>query len=232
MIIFNKILLALNKAMYLIEFIIFNQKLLTMYNSLEILEKNGTILDIGANKGQSVKFFLKNFSKANIISFEPSLSSYKQLIRIKNPRVKFINIGLSHKIGEITFNESIISERSTFSVPYKYTGFKKLLTFNRNLYTQVKGKTETVDYVSLKYNLHNIVLCKIDTEGFEYEVLQGAKNSLINKKVKVIQLEISGDNSQNHYNNKIFKYLKKLDYNYYGHLKHPTGNYYDYFYTS
>jgi hypothetical protein len=55
-------------------------------------------------------------------------------------------------------------------------------------------------------NLKNIDLIKIDTEGHEYEVLQGLKSNI--KIVKIILIEFHNDNIFINYNaNKIHKYL-------------------------
>ena len=64
----------------------------------KLLPKNPIIIDVGANKGQTIDFFLKIFSKPKIYAFEPS-DTYKF---IKN-KYK------SHKNIE-TYNPALFTE--------------------------------------------------------------------------------------------------------------------------
>ena len=48
------------------------------YNEI-ISKKNPVIFDIGANKGQTIEFFLKIFKNPKIYAFEPSRDVYKIL---------------------------------------------------------------------------------------------------------------------------------------------------------
>ena len=60
-------------------------------------------------------------------------------------------------------------------------------------------------------NLHNFknryIVIKIDTEGFEYNVLKGASKLLKNNKV-FCQVEIKDKNMNN-----VFTFFKKINYN-------------------
>ena len=51
-----------------------------------------TVFDIGAHKGETLKFFLKNMRIGNVYSFEPSKSSFEILIRNSNILKKGIAI--------------------------------------------------------------------------------------------------------------------------------------------
>ena len=61
-----------------------------------------------------------------------------------------------------------------------------------------KVQIQTLDNLFLN-ELKSIDLLKIDTEGFEYEVLLGAKNLLENKKVNKIIIEFQNEDTYENY---------------------------------
>ena len=59
------------------------------------------------------------------------------------------------------------------------------------LQKEIKVKTTTIDSYCKKYNVESIDILKIDVQGNELKVLQGAKRMLKEKRVKLIFTEIS-----------------------------------------
>ena len=60
------------------------------------------VLDVGGNKGQSISYFLKLNENTKIISFEPTRSLYKYLIKKYNsfPNITISNTGISSFSGK------------------------------------------------------------------------------------------------------------------------------------
>jgi len=192
---------------------------------IKFLKKNGLsrinlIFDVGAHKGESINLFLKNMTVKNIISFEASPLNFKFLeINKKNLEKKFPNtkitieniaLGSDEKIIVFNqFNESSSSTMNDINQESKY--FKKkfnLLNFRnkKNIYKSFKLKTETLDNYMKKKNLDKISFLKIDTEGYEYEILKGLKKRI--EFVDTIMFE-------HHYDNMIVKKYTFSEINYF-----------------
>ena len=97
------------------EAIFFYPKLKKFYND-NLKNASVSILDVGANKGQSIDFFLGINPNAKITAFEPNKKLF-QLLEEKyknNDNIILNNLGVSNTNGELEFNENILDETSTF----------------------------------------------------------------------------------------------------------------------
>jgi FkbM family methyltransferase len=146
--------------------------------------------DIGANVGTYSEQLL-SFTNTNVISFEPLPKAYEILSRLQSKypnRIKIFNAGVgnSNEVMELKFGNHT-SELASFS------GNKNLIKFleienNQSLMVQVN----TLDnYIRSLRISEEIDLIKIDTEGFEYEVLLGASETIFKNKPKFIQIEFN-----------------------------------------
>lgn len=147
------------------------------------------IFDIGANVGNYAMVMRKLGFEGNIVSFEPLSETFKKLQKnaAKDNNWETINIALGDKDGESEINIAGNNDSSSIlemmpshskSAPESsYIGnerikVNKLDTLFENLYR--KGDNAFV---------------KIDTQGYELNVLQGAEKSLSH--IKGIQIEMS-----------------------------------------
>lgn len=151
-----------------------------------------TIFDIGANKGQSIKFFSQIFDKPKMYAFEPSPRTFRTLKRfvehLEGPDVSIHQIGIGDKEQTINFYESILSETSTFSLPNRDSEYLKkknrILFQNSNTaFTSISTRVTTIDAFLNENKVEQIDVLKIDVEGFELEVIQGAQQALRDGKV-------------------------------------------------
>ncbi len=163
------------------------------------------IFDVGAFHGNFVSRCLKICKKkTNYHIFEPSSNEYKILqnkfYKLKNCNIN--NCALGEKSGTKIFYESHIPTISSFkknnSISYlnsRILFFKllkiipKSINFN-NVYTETKVNVLTLDQYCKNLLIDKIDYLKIDVEGFEKEVLIGAKNLIKNKNIRYIQLEL------------------------------------------
>jgi FkbM family methyltransferase len=167
---------------------------------------NFVIFDIGANIGQTAKFYNNLLSKPQIYSFEPVTSTFNQL----NANIKESNIScFEYALGAKKEKVEIVVDDSN-------NGLNSLV---KNVYSSLNtGKTEivevhTVDEIFEKLNLDRIDILKIDTEGFDLEVLHGSKNVLSDRKVKYVFCEVGFNNEPNKGNfYEINKLLRKYDF--------------------
>ncbi len=160
------------------------------------------VFDIGAHKGESIIFFLNNFKINKIISFEASPINFNSLKnkeeRIKKKFSKSIiqleNIALGSSIEKKKlkqFDESSSSTLSQINENSKYfkTKFAWVNLFNKKnkLYNEILININTLDNYIETNKIDLIDVIKIDTEGFEFEILQGITRNF--KKVKLILFE-------------------------------------------
>jgi len=170
------------------------------YNNFKLL------IDVGAHKGESIKLFSKNFVIKKIISFEASPINFQYLKKkIKNNKLGYNNteivlentaLGAEDKIIEFNqFNESSSSTIKEIDKESKYYKRKfRLINFlnNKETYQKIKIKISKLkDYIE-KNNIKKIDFMKIDTEGYEFEILLGLENKI--KIVDIIMFEHHYDN--------------------------------------
>jgi len=151
------------------------------------LEGNQTpvICDVGANEGQTVDKFKKLFPASIIHSFEPSKETFQCLkSNIKKfDSVTAWNFGLGAEAQTLQFNENTLSSMSSFlpSTPETW-----------GLVKQVNSvEVQTLDQFAANNKLPCIDVLKIDTQGYEYEVLKGSINLLKDRKIKLVYLEVT-----------------------------------------
>ena len=74
------------------------------------------IFDVGANKGQSIRWYKKKFPNSIIHSFEPNKKEVEKLIvKYKNDNsVVLNNVAVGEKPGNLEFNINAISGHSSF----------------------------------------------------------------------------------------------------------------------
>ena len=182
------------------------------YNDFKIL------VDIGAHKGESIKLFSKNFIIKKIISFEASPINFEFLKKkidenkqeYNNTEIVLENIalGAENKIIEFNqFNESSSSTIKDINKESKYYKRKfRLINFlnNKKIYKIIQIKISKLkDYVE-KNNIKKIDFLKIDTEGYEFEILSGLENKI--QLVDTVMFE-------HHYDNMIKKSYTFTDIN-------------------
>lgn len=125
-------------------------------------EKKDIVIDCGANVGE-INLALKELGvKIDYFAFEPDLETFKCL-NLNNPNSSLYNIGLSNKNAESKLFIDNEGGNSSFS------------NFGTEEYINVESKS--LD--SFKF-AKDIKLLKIDAEGYEPEVLEGAVETLKN----------------------------------------------------
>ena len=182
--------------------------------------KNTHFIDIGANDGWFLKV-INRFSKdARITSYEPLLSQHQALDQLKtkykNLDVKKVAVG--DKEGTLVINE------------YGTTGLSSLKKikgqYDGQRFDQSLKVSHPVKVVILDNEMDNIInsevnetinteyVLKVDTQGFEYEVLLGAQKSLQTGVFKYIILELVTEEKyeNGHSYDFLFDYLHKFGY--------------------
>ncbi|MFW5760810.1 MAG: FkbM family methyltransferase [Cyclobacteriaceae bacterium] len=147
------------------------------------------IFDVGANKGQYGKLMRMLGYDKQIISFEPLTNAFSVLEKNSKLDKKWdaYNYGLGSRnqnlkinISKNSFSSSILDILESHTKPFPDAAYvseelievKKLDDIFNNFYSE-----------------KDRIFVKIDTQGFEMEVLKGAAESL--EKIKGIQIELS-----------------------------------------
>ena len=153
------------------------------YFDLRKFEQNyhpKVIFDVGANAGQTVLKWNRFFPNAEYYCFEPVGSTMailkKNTAKSKNIRYYQCALGAERKQAEIVLCED--SSLNSFVDSVKEIGET----------TEVVQIT-TLDEVCQSENISHIDVLKIDTEGFDIEVLKGATAMLTEMRITFIQVE-------------------------------------------
>lgn len=220
----NKISFFRNIVFFLF-YILFNPRLivpllrnvyLPAYVQFEWLKKYNitSVIDVGANNGNTVKALHYIFPKANIYAFEPIREEYVKIKKkVSSPNITLENVALSNKRGPSTLYKYNYTPASSMlpSLPYYAKRSRGLSGFNR-----VQVETTTLDSYFKNIKLTGITLLKIDTQGTEKLILEGGKNLL--KDITIVHIETS---FMKLYKNQclfkdVYNYLTKLGFKYWG----------------
>ena len=191
----------------------FHKKKLFSFLKKKKFDDFDTVFDVGAHKGETIELYIKHFEIKKLYSFEPSYLSFNYLKRkINEPKIKrcktqiFIeNIALGKEKKHIKIkhmNESSSSTIKEINIDSKYFKKKQKLLFNlgdKNFFNELDTYQLTLDNYMSQKNIAKLDLLKIDTEGYEFEVLSGAKKNI--KNINLILFE-------HHYHDMIKKNYK------------------------
>ncbi len=147
--------------------------------------KNDLCFDVGANIGHKVEMFLEIGAK--VVAIEPQTACVNQLKQkfANNPNVQIIPKGLSDKAGKTQIAICETDNRlSSFQDSYTKDSIfaKQGITWNE--FEEVE--LTTLDALIAQYGMPKY--CKIDVEGYEYNVLSG-----LSKPIPVVSFEFSGE---------------------------------------
>ena len=165
----------------------------------KILEiSNPVTFDVGANEGQSILLYRKYFSNPLFHCFEPDVKAFKLLeSKYKNDsNVNLKLLGLGEKREVKIFNSYLETGKSSFLELNKNTEFIKYkaksigVDVKNYLNENYEQKIDTIDNYSEINNISKINLLKIDTQGYEKNVIEGANKSIIQNKIDIIKVEI------------------------------------------
>ena len=160
-----------------------------------LIKKHLNIIDIGAHEGETIDFFLKNFKINKIFSFEPNLTLFEDLKKkYIDEKINIFNYGVGLNYEEKNLNITIDGASSTFNEINTDTNY-----FKRKEKILLLGKNEPffldpqkVKIVNLSKFLLNkeksIDILKIDTEGYEFNILNGIESEDF-KKINYIYFE-------------------------------------------
>ncbi len=152
------------------------------------------VLDVGANRGNYASKILNLCPDATLYAFEPHPATFSLLQQVADKRgFEAINSGMGAETGVLQLYDRKEADGSGTEHASVYRDVIEGL--HQVSATAVEISLNTVDTFVRQRDLKKITLLKIDTEGHEYEVLQGAAESLACGMVEMIQLEFNEMNT-------------------------------------
>ena len=144
-------------------------------------------IDIGANIGDYTKLLLLE-TESKVISFEPLKGAFEELKKIHlqfKDRSEIHNIAL----GAETKKQNIFYEHEKSEKASLVSNLEEISLIGDKNKNKTLIDVKKLDDFESYFSKQKIDLIKIDTEGFEYEVLKGATKILDQHKPKFIQIE-------------------------------------------
>lgn len=143
------------------------------------------IFDVGANSGQTIRNLRQRFPVGEIHAFEPAEPAFAEL-RAKCghlPDVHLNQTALGGEPGEYEFYEMDSSPMSSF-LPLGRDGWSRVVRTTRMRVT-------TVDDYCSRHGIESIDILKSDTQGYDLEVLRGARGMLESGRVHLVYMEVN-----------------------------------------
>lgn len=146
---------------------------------------DGMLFDVGANHGSYTRFLRRLSPGSRIHAFEPHPKTFAVLEqRVAGPLVTLVNMAVSDSSGTMQLHDFAEADGSTqASLAQASVGL-----FDPNTVSHTVEAT-TIDAYMAQAGIDTIDLLKIDTEGFDINVLRGAKSALGRGAIKAIQFE-------------------------------------------
>jgi FkbM family methyltransferase len=158
-----------------------------------ILDDNvRTVFDVGANAGQTALRFAAAFPRAKVYSFEPDPDTFRRLEAAvaQLPSVRPFNAALGRASGEGRLFR--FGSDETNSLLPKAQGAESYVADAGYLREagSVPVAVTTLDRVCAELGVTRIDLLKMDTQGYELEILHGAQRMLESGAIGLIYTEL------------------------------------------
>jgi len=162
----------------------FVEKILSHYKNKDIV-----VFDVGANKGDYSDMILQGKNNAIVYAFEPNPKSFHELSEYaKNKKnLRLYNKGCGDSNSEMTLYDVKNDDGSELASLYKDV----INNIHKMECTEAKIEIIRLDDFCRENDIKKIDLLKIDTEGNEMKVLQGAKDIIQKGFVRIIHFEFN-----------------------------------------
>ena len=173
----------------------------------QIVKKGDTVIEIGANIGTHTLILSNLCENGKVIAFEPQRVVFQTLCA---------NVALNSKTNVYTYQRALSNENGYINIPY--LNYDTINNFGGISLEDVKEgekvlKQKLDTFLKDEFEVDNIKLIKIDVEGMERDVLEGAKES-----IKQYKPYIYLENDRRDRSKELIEYIFSLGYKAYWHL--------------
>jgi len=148
-----------------------------------------TVFDIGTYHGNFVDLLLSKNNDLNVHCFEPTADTFRFLSEKYKEKKNIVlnNVAVSNYKGESEFNINSYSE--TNSLLESSTLNNDIDQLTANISKQKVNIISLTEYIE-NYNIDEVDLIKIDSQGNTYYIIEGLRDKLLNKKIKYLYVEV------------------------------------------
>ena len=166
----------------------FIQKKIINFFRSKLNNKKIVFFDVGSHFGETVNLFNKYLGIKEFHCFEASPKNFdilrNKIMKFRHKDICYLNnFGVGQRNYETFINQTQESSSSTINNLNLNSNYflRKLKVLNitdiKNYIKKVPIKIRSLDYYIEKNDIQSIDILKIDTEGFEFEVLKGLKKN-------------------------------------------------------
>lgn len=159
-----------------------------------ITSESITYFDVGANAGTYARDFMLNFEKGgDALLFEPNAALHDDLknnTQLSDWNSRVIGVALGQESGPTNFNifpsdKDYFTNSSCLDVdPVLHE-----ISTNYDNAESIEVILDTLDNYTKKFNRINYL--KVDTQGYDLNVLKGSKETLLLQKIDVLSVEFT-----------------------------------------
>lgn len=157
----------------------------------ELIRPGDTVFDVGANVGEWSLCALELNKPIYLYAFEPLPLIFNDLQQhlASYSGVQAFNLALSNNVGRVNF--------CYYDETYAFAGLssfyvREVLKADHQPPKIIEVEQDTLVHFCLDHNIDKIDFLKIDAEGAEWVILQGAADLIAQNKITAIQFEYGG----------------------------------------
>jgi FkbM family methyltransferase len=154
------------------------------------------VFDVGANRGQYLSLIQPCLADrpVTVHCFEPAHETFRQLEKVATgmQNVVLNNCALGKEAGEAKLFYDRGGSGLASMTKRRLDHFDKKMNFSETI------NVDTIDDYCIRADVHRIDLLKIDVEGHELQVLNGARCMLSKSAIGIVTFEFGGCNIDTH----------------------------------
>ncbi|MCH8555205.1 MAG: FkbM family methyltransferase [Schleiferiaceae bacterium] len=163
-----------------------NERGVSVYADVRFyLSKTATKLcvDVGANVGQTTEVLLSTFPGTAVVAIEPDTDSFEKLKTAyqSDDRVTCLQAFIGAQKGSTTYYRNAHSDMNS--------GLKSGKEAWGKVVDEVTIDVHTLDALAVEQKLQHINFLKVDTQGYDFEVLKGATGLLKRQAIDLVAIE-------------------------------------------
>lgn len=167
-----------------------------LLNWLErVCEADGTFCDVGANIGQYALFVARRTAAIKVLAFEPAPQNVTRLccnVRLNDAsNVQVFALALAHRGGPTVLHLSSLENGSSM---HGLDNPEPLIAFGEMSAMSIHVGATTLDAVVARGDAPGPTVLKIDVDGSELRVLQGASRTLESPRLRHVMVEANWTN--------------------------------------